>query len=130
MIMKSNKVLEELLSEITPEQQNKIDQKLIDSLPLIEQLRYYKEIYNDSLAEIERIIKEELTSDREDIKELKNIIAHKNLITELQGYVKFLNEVNENPIAIATIHGWICPQEDMDKGIEFREKIQQLISKL
>jgi len=66
----------------------------------------------------------------ENNKEIKNIIAHKDVIIELQQYIKFINEANENPINIAALHGWKCPQEDIDKGIEFRDKIEQLISKL
>jgi len=41
-------------------------------------------------------------------------------------YIDFLNKANEAPISMAWIHGWRCPQEDIDKGNELREKIKQI----
>jgi hypothetical protein len=41
-------------------------------------------------------------------------------------YVEFLNEANESPISLAFVHGWRCPDEDIRRGREFRERIAEL----
>ena len=38
-------------------------------------------------------------------------------------YIHFLNEASRGVYGLAVAHGWSCPQEDIDKGIEFREKL-------
>lgn len=43
-------------------------------------------------------------------------------------YIEFLNKANHQPISIAASHGWKCPQQDIEKGIEFRKQIDQLKS--
>ncbi len=48
------------------------------------------------------------------------------LIAKLEEYLQFINEANEAPISNAYIHGWRCPEEDIEKGKKFREEIKQL----
>ncbi len=35
-------------------------------------------------------------------------------------YVEFLNTANEGPITMAYVHGWRCPEADVQKGQELR----------
>jgi len=62
--------------------------------------------------------------------EIDDILDNKEialkLIAEQKAYLEFLNAANETPISIAHNHGWKCPDSDIQKGIEFREKIKQL----
>lgn len=48
------------------------------------------------------------------------------LIDELDAYIAWLNEANNGPISLAYAHGWRCPQSDIDKGKQFRERISKL----
>lgn len=48
------------------------------------------------------------------------------LVAELDAYVDFLNEANRGPISLASVHGWRCPQADIDKGVAFRQRIREL----
>ena len=38
-------------------------------------------------------------------------------------YITFLNEATKGVYGLALCHGWSCPQEDIDKGAEFRKKL-------
>ena len=39
-------------------------------------------------------------------------------------YIEFLNKCANGVYGIAHVHGWRCPQEDIDKGIEFRRLLE------
>ena len=38
-------------------------------------------------------------------------------------YLDCLNKSNMGAITMAWVHGWRCPQEDIDKGEEFRKRL-------
>ncbi len=40
-------------------------------------------------------------------------------------YLECLNKSNSGAFIMAHIHGWKCPQEDIDKGIEFRRLLEE-----
>jgi len=75
-------------------------------------------------------ISKELKREKEKARLLKKILAYQKLVIEMQQYIQFLNQANESPIKIASIHGWECPKEDIDKGNEFRQSIELLKQKL
>ncbi len=50
----------------------------------------------------------------------------RRLVAELDAYIEFMVKANEAPISNAWIHGWRCPQEDIDKGAQFRQRIAAL----
>jgi hypothetical protein len=52
-----------------------------------------------------------------------------DLIAVYDNYLKFLNEANESPIYLAYAHDWRCPQEDLNKGAEYRMQIGELKKK-
>lgn len=38
-------------------------------------------------------------------------------------YVAFLEKADKMPYDMALIHGWRCPDEDVERGKQFREKL-------
>ena len=48
------------------------------------------------------------------------------LVRLLGEYIQFLNDANEGPIGLAHVHGWRCPQTDIDRGVEYRQSITEL----
>jgi len=50
----------------------------------------------------------------------------KEVIELYEVYLEFLNDANQEPIQLASIHGYKCPQYIIDKGKEYRDKIEQL----
>ena len=52
------------------------------------------------------------------------------LIKKYDEYIAFLHEAMESPISMARVHGWSCPQKDIDKGEQFRKEISDLKEKI
>jgi len=50
----------------------------------------------------------------------------KEIIQVYEVYLEFLNDANQEPIKLASIHGYKCPKYIIDKGKEYRNKIEQL----
>ena len=48
------------------------------------------------------------------------------IIEAYEEYVELLNEQTDQIVGLAINHGWRCPQEMVDKGIELRQRIQDL----
>lgn len=48
------------------------------------------------------------------------------LINEYEAYLEFLNEANEGPIGIAYVHGWRCPEVEVQRGKDFRLRLIEL----
>ena len=48
------------------------------------------------------------------------------LIKLYEGYIEFLGNANQGAVTMAYVHGWRCPQEDIDKGLEYRKRISAL----
>lgn len=48
------------------------------------------------------------------------------LIKLYKEYIEFLHGTMISPQSIAHVHGWECPPEDIEKGIELRAKIEEL----
>ena len=53
----------------------------------------------------------------------------KDLIKLYDEYLKFINETEKGLVSLAYVHGWRCPDADVAKGIEYREKIGELKKK-
>ena len=52
-------------------------------------------------------------------------------LTELYDeYLAFLYEANRGPVGMAYVHGWRCPDEDVKKGQEYRDRIASLKEKV
>ena len=69
--------------------------------------------------QIERIKELELA-----LKESRQLYADaKGKIETFKEYLQFLYKANEGPISMAHAHGWRCPKEDIEKGEDFREKL-------
>lgn len=43
-------------------------------------------------------------------------------------YVELVNEGNAGAISLAHVHGWRCPDEIVNRGSHYRDRIAQLIS--
>ncbi len=63
-------------------------------------------------------------------KPLESVSFENDIIKLYDEYLEFLNDANEAPISIAHNHGWKCPKEDIDKGEDFRNRIEFLKSKI
>lgn len=48
------------------------------------------------------------------------------LIKKQRKYIKFLEDAMNSPCQLASIHGWICPEEIMLEGNTLREEIKKL----
>lgn len=48
------------------------------------------------------------------------------LAQKLDEYIAFLDEANHVPVSVAYVHGWRCPQKDIDKGERLRMEIAKL----
>lgn len=56
----------------------------------------------------------------------ERIVKLQNLVVLYDQYLKFITEENQGVVAIAYVHGWRCEQKSIDKGIEYRKKIDEL----
>lgn len=50
----------------------------------------------------------------------------KDLIKLYDEYLKFIHEQEREPATIAFVHGWRCPDDVYQKGIEYRKRISEL----
>ena len=57
---------------------------------------------------------------------IKTTDSHIALIRKLDEYIEFLGKANAGPISNAFVHGWRCPQEDIDTGERLRKEIAEL----
>ena len=48
------------------------------------------------------------------------------LVVLHERYELFLSDANEGPIGMAYVHGWSCPQKDIEQGERFRQEIAEL----
>ena len=58
--------------------------------------------------------------------DLMKLLSCRALISKLDEYLAFLDKANKGPIIIAHVHGWRCPQQDIDKSKQLRDEIEQL----
>jgi len=53
-----------------------------------------------------------------------------DLISMYDEYLGFLQKSSRSAVLIATAHGWAATQEEIEKGKQFREKIEELKNNL
>lgn len=88
----------------------------------------YESIFNQDKREaIKSAIKQHKMTTRNNYGHDLNEITRLQLLVRIQKeYIEFLNEANKAPVSIAAAHGWVCPKEDIDRGVQLREYIKQL----
>lgn len=47
-------------------------------------------------------------------------------IKEYEGYLAFLDQANNSPIMMAFVHGWRCPDADVEQGKAWRDRLTAL----
>ena len=57
------------------------------------------------------------------LRALADLAAAEKRIETFIEYLEFINKANESAITIAWVHGWRCPEADMQKEQEFRERL-------
>ncbi|MDZ4341324.1 MAG: hypothetical protein U1E51_02670 [Candidatus Binatia bacterium] len=60
----------------------------------------------------------------EKVKELKALLEKTGKLYD--EYIDFLHKANESPITTAFVHGWRCPEEDLQKGEQYKREIAAL----
>lgn len=57
---------------------------------------------------------------------IDKIDALRELVKKLDEYIAFLDKANAGPISNAFVHGWRCPQKDIETGDRLRKEIEAL----
>ena len=57
---------------------------------------------------------------------LNDIEKARSLVALHEEYEQFLNEANEGPLSLASIHGWRCPEAEFQRGLDYRQQIAAL----
>jgi len=61
---------------------------------------------------------------------MKNIEDLEKLIEVYDEYLSFIRDSSDDPILIASTHGWKCPKSIINQGIKFRDKIEKIKQKI
>jgi len=61
---------------------------------------------------------------------MKNNSDYEELIKTYDEYLEFLQKANESTLSVALAHGWSCDLDDIKEGLYFRNKIEELKTKL